>query len=363
MFNKGKEKISKVDKLKRKYYTKTEIQKIKTEHNDRINSYKLKKGKKHHWFNFFTKWFFLGIILVLLSVCISSYVDSLSNNSFMYDFRKVLSIVSTLLSTFGIALFVGCIFDFSKNSEAFVAFVSKILSDIVVSKDFLAKLSSKDKEQSLSLILKPTEYQVEKYSNINDFFKKKIREAMRMFETNFKTNMSIDVEAYKDKTDNIVKCKSTLTYNVYKVNDQFAHIKVYFEKSNSKAEKLTILTSTGKISPIETKSTEKSGGIEYEVYTYSIPEQYNKCDHLMIKRTIIEPGHDHWINYFWQSMTPYEGIDFKLRCKDNLTIKDHMVFDDKAYYMISENDKKTELEITSPQWLDENTGFSIIVSE
>lgn len=360
MFDKNTTKLSKAEKLKNKLKIKSEIKKIKIEHKKTSNSF---KEKDHHWFNFFTKWFFFGIILILISVCLSFYVDKLPTDSLMYDYRMVLSIAANLLSTLGIALFVGCIFDFSKNSEAFVSFVSKILSDIVVSKSFLSKLSSKDKEQALNLILKPTEYQIERYSNINDFFKKKIKETMRMFDTNFKTNMAIDVEAYKDKKDNVVKCKSTLTYNVYKVNDQFVPIKVYFEKSNSSADKLIILSPTGKINAEESSSTETSGGIEYDVYTYTIPEKYNKCDHLKIKRTITEPGHDHWINYYWQSLTPYEGIDFKLRCKDNLTIKDHMVFDDKAYYLITENEEKTELEIASPEWLDANTGFSIIISE
>lgn len=239
-----------IQKTKEKLVHKEELRQLKAEHklNKKQNKYEENKKKskikeKTKWFNFFTKWFFIGIILVLLSVCLSIYIESIRAYSFIYNLKPLFSIISGILSTVGIALFVGCVFDFSKNSEAFVSFVSNILSDIVVSKKFLSTLSVKDKEQALNLILKPMDSQLEQYANINDFFKKKINEAMTMFDVNFKSNMILNIDAYKNEGK--VVCKTTITYTIYKVNNKYQPVKVMLEKENSRLHDLVIITPNG----------------------------------------------------------------------------------------------------------------------
>lgn len=326
---------------------------------------KAKKGtSKLTIFSFFTKWFFVGIILVLISILLHEYVDQITKEDALYFLRHVFRIIADILTTVGIALFVGCVFDFSKNSEAFIVFVSDILSDIVVSKKFLSTLGATDKKQALNLILKPMDYQIEEYANINSFFKKKIDEATTMFDVNFKTNVVLNVLAYKDKQENKVYCETTLTYTVYKMKNEFAPIKAYYEKEGTKNIDLKIISSTGEVNAVTEEATKKTdAGIEYTILTYNIPPEYNKYDHLMVKRVIREPGEDHWINYIWQSITPYEGVNCKIRCIDGLTIKSHMIFDNKGYYLTDFSKDKTCLDITSSQWLDGDTGFSIIISE
>ena len=337
---------------------------IKKENKKQEKKRKQKIQNKSHWFNFFTKWFFIGIILVLLSICLSMYRDSINDNSFLYNIKPMLTIVSGILSTIGIALFVGCIFDFSKNSEAFVAFVSSILSDIVVSKKFLSTLSVKDKEQALNLILKPMDSQVEQYANINDFFKKRVNEVMTMFDANFKSNMILNIEAHKDFQKNIVFCKTTITYTVYKLNNKYQPVKIMLEKENSELYDLVIITPFGeKQLDVGKPDIEPTGGITYAIYNLSIPEEYEKYDHLKIQRTIVEPGKDHWIHYIWQSLTPYEGVTCNLKCYDNLKIKDFMIFDNKAYYYTRKSKDNKQLDITSTQWLDPDTGFSFVIGE
>ena len=93
------------------------------------------------------------------------------------------------------------------------------------------------------------------------------------------------------------------------------------------------------------------------MYNFTIPEKLEKYDHLTVKRTLTEPGRDHWINYCWQSLTPYEGVTCRVKCFDNLTIKDFMIFDNKAFYHVYISDDQTRLDITSSQWLDADTGF------
>lgn len=320
--------------------------------------------KKQQWFHFFTKWFFLGIFFVTLSICISVFAESIDDKSEDSLFYIVLSIVSGVISTIGISLFVGCVFDFSKNSDAFIGFVSRILSDIVVSKNFLSSLSIKDKEQALNLILRPEESQIEQYANINEFFKKKIREAMTMFDANFKTNLSLNVEAHKDRQKKIVCCKTTLTYTVYKLNDKFEPLEIVFEKEGSTSEEIKIISPDGEVETKPEQAQEVTiAGIKCKKSILTIPEYCEKYDHLTVKRTFTEPGYDHWINYIWQSLTPYEGVTCRVKCFDGLTIKDFMIFDNKSYYYVDKSKDKTTIEITSSQWLDPDTGFAFVISE
>lgn len=366
-----KEQNTDIEKIKKRLEEKESVRQAKAEHkitkkenkNNEKNK-KLKIKKKTKWFNFFTKWFFIGIILVLISICISMFINSVSNNQILNMLKPLLTIISGILSTLGIALFVGCVFDFSKNSEAFVSFVSNILSDIVVSKKFLSTLSVKDKEQALNLILKPMDSQVEQYANINDYFKKKINESMTMFDANFKSNVVLNIEAYTDNKKNIVFCKTTITYTIYKLNNKYQPIKVMLEKDGSELDDLVVITPNGE-KKIDTGNaeTECIGGIDYKIHVMNIPEEYEKYDHLKIQRVIIEPGHDHWIHYIWQSLTPYEGITCIVKCLGDLSIKDYMIFDNKAYYYTKLSGDKKQLDISSSQWLDADTGFSFVIGK
>ena len=360
-----------VEELEKLFKAREERRKVKAEYKLSKKENKLREKKKRkslkekqYWFNFFTKWFFLGIILILLSICVSMYVNGIESTSSMYVLRPILVIIAGMLSTVGIALFVGCIFDFSKNSEAFIGFVSNILSDIVVSKKFLSTLSVKDKEQALNLILKPMDSQVEQYANINNFFKKKIKESMTMFDANFKTNVILNIEAHKDVKNNYVYCETTLTYTIYKLNNKFEPIRIIFEKANSTTSDVEVLYESGEEKiPMGNPQIQEIGGINYTAYTFTIPEALEKYDHLTVKRTMTEPGRDHWINYCWQSLTPYEGVTCRVKCFDNLTIKDFMIFDNKAFYHVDISDDKTRMDITSSQWLDADTGFCFVISE
>ena len=331
----------------------------KTRRNRKLQAYIDKQEYRRHrhqnkdrrWFSFFTKWFYIGLLLITASVGVTLAFQPQSR------IERGISILSGVLSTVGIALMVGAIFDFSKNSEAFIKFVTNILSDIIMSKTFLTTLSEQDKEIALMLILTPSDKQLEQYSNINAFFKKHINEITNMFDINFKTNVNLDILAYRDKESGLVWCKTVLTQTIYKIQDNFKPVEVIFEKNNSESKDVYILPPTGKSVQVEGKKSDcPQCGIDYVKYTYDIPKELEQYDHLTIKRTMLEPGRDHWINYYWQSLTPYEGIVCTIDCEDGLTIKDYMIFDNKAYYHVDLSKDRKRLSITSSQWLDTDTG-------
>ncbi len=93
--------------------------------------------KKSFFKMFFTKYTIYGVLIILVSVVVDLYND---NNLFLVN------VIKNILSTTGTAILVGAIFDFSKNSEAFTEFVSNILKDIVISKDFLNEMAETEKK-------------------------------------------------------------------------------------------------------------------------------------------------------------------------------------------------------------------------
>ncbi len=84
----------------------------------------------------FGKFFSMGLILILISCILNIKFD----NFF------ILQVIENYMSTVGVALLIGSIFDFSKNSEDFVLFMSNIIKRIIITKDFLGELTNEEKK-------------------------------------------------------------------------------------------------------------------------------------------------------------------------------------------------------------------------
>ena len=110
---------------------------------------------------FFGKIFLWGIVAILVSCIISLKFDDIF----------WVKIFADLISTVGVALMIGSIFDFSRNTEEFTSFVSGILKKIIVTKEFLGELENDKKKGVLELLVTPTNSQIEQYSSINQYYK------------------------------------------------------------------------------------------------------------------------------------------------------------------------------------------------
>ena len=323
-----------------------------------------KKTKKirivHLFLNRFT---YIGCILILFSIIINL------NRSFLstYISNFFISLVCDVLSTVGIALFIGAIFDLAKNSEEFIESISRILSNIVVSKSFLNTLSENDKRQALELILQPSGDQLQQYSNINHYFQKKIDESVAMFDTNFKSHLSLSVTVFKE--DSRVKARSKLQYRIYKIKNEYQPIQTWFEQEGSVFLSTRIIcnSKTFEIKPEDLKTVDSDGEnltmIPYEKTYFEIPKEYQDAPYVTVQYDVVEPGFDHWINYIWTSLTPYDGLNFSLTCEGNLVIKQHYLFDNGQGYTVDLDDRKKSISILSTEWLNSFTGISIIVAE
>lgn len=311
---------------------------------------------------FFTRYTIYGILLILISILIDSY----DRDNFL------ITIIKNLFSTIGTALIVGAVFDFSKNTEAFTEFVSDILKNIVVSKDFLNEMAEAEKKNSLELILKPTNLQIEQCSSIDLYYKKSIDNFMELYNKPFKTDLVLTLEILK-RNGRLV-AKGDMSHRIYKVNGKYPPIITTFEKEDCKICSSYIILPDGKKIPLKNEVKEKTNksdnepdNIEekgiYRKYITEIPEQYSSYPYLTLYREVEEEGYDHWTNFHWTSLTPCDGIKFKLFCRDDITIKDYLIFDNKQYYDVVINDTKDILTIISTNWLDTYTGFTITASD
>lgn len=303
---------------------------------------------------FFNKFFVIGFITILISIIID-----LSINDCI-----IKMIIVNLSNTIGIALLIGSIFDFSKNSNDFMDFVSSILKDIIVSKNFLKGLEDKEKKKALEMVLTPSGNQLEQCSDIQMYFQRKIDETMEIFHTNFKTNLVVNAEVRK--LDGIVQTFITLTYRVYKIEDKYFPLITTFEKEDCNVEKSYIISPEGvkEISEKDITFTDEDiSPINVKTYSYEIPEELYKYPYLTIKKTVIEKGYNHWTNFHWNTLTPTDGITFTLKCYDELHIKEYFIFDSEEFYNVTEAEDKTSIDIISTLWLDKHSGFVFTVSD
>lgn len=334
-----------------------------TKNHNRVNNNNKteKERQKIHFFKmFFTRYTIWGLLCILISIVIN-----LSN---FYD-NLILIIIQNIFSSVGTAILVGAIFDFSKNSEAFTIFVSNILKDIVISKEFLNIMSKEEKKNSLELLLKPTNLQIEQCSSIELYYKKSIDKFMELYNMPFKTDLIINIKIQKE--DGKLVAKGDLTHRIYKVNGQFQPIITTFEKENCKISESFIILPDGKKIKLENESVKETNDINEiaengeiaKKYETKIPTEY--CDHtfLTVCREFSEIGHDHWINFHWTSLTICDGIYFKMICDKGITVKDYLVFDNKMCYDIEENNDKNIIKIISTNWLDSYSGFTITASD
>ena len=305
------------------------------------------------FFKFFNKYSILGIIIILCSIIIEL---ELKNTIYV-------EISVKLLSTIGIALMIGAIFDFSKNSQAFTNFVSSILKDIIINRSFFNDLDETSKKQSLEMILRPSEYQIEQYADLNDYFQKKINDSMGMFHTNFKTNLVLTADAKKVNGRVVVYTK--LTYRIYKVENEYKPIITTFERDDSHIGSTKILYPGGYEEVTEDDVRDAGMTIDERpvYYQFMIPERLYQYPYLTIRKDVIETGYDHWTNVNWISLTPSDGINYTLTCYDGINIKEYILFDDIDLYNVEINDDLNKISIVSSSWLDKSTGFTITISD
>ncbi|MCL2637892.1 MAG: hypothetical protein FWD48_05915 [Oscillospiraceae bacterium] len=300
------------------------------------------------WFRFFIGWLLPGLLLLLISIIVRLNFEK---NSIMTD------VLIQFLQSIGIALIVGSIFDLVLNTKSF----TNTLSKIFISKSFLSELSEKEKKQSLQLILQPPDKKVQ-YYNFNKYFSQQIDKSMKIFENNFRSEFFIKAKIYKE--DDVIKADTELAYRVHKGRDKYESFPVYFDSERIKILKTIIETPDGKsidITPYYKSDDDEFCNFKHK-YEFKVPDEYNKCEYLNIRRKYIDIGYDHWLCYGFLLVTPSDGVRFELNCEKGLKIKENVVYDNSLKTELNEETRESII-IRSSAWLNTHSGFMLIIGD
>lgn len=309
--------------------------------------------------NFFSYWFYVSIILLLIGLIIST-VDK----SEFPEVTYLLTLSANLFQSVGLAIFIANIFTFIIGTNQFLSFIRDRLVQIVVSKNFISTLNQEEQYKLLHLTLKPTNDLSNLYSGINDYFNNYIKESMKLFDNSYRGKLQLDATASFNREKNCIQIESEMDYIVYKVSDEFDPIPLMFE--DEKSEHLfTSIKAPGKdihrVSDDNCKDMESisdpslTKGVNIEV-----PEEFNSEKHIHVTRKFVEYGNDHWQAYSYKSVRPYDGLIIKLKCEDNISIRAFNTYGKEEDFTVEKENKY--IKIQYHDWLTPGFGVNIIVS-
>lgn len=146
---------------------------------------------------FFSKWFYISIILLLAGLIASDVPSDPINHPFL---SYLLHLCASLLKDTGVAIFVANIFTFVIGTEEFFSYIREKLVRIIVSKDFVTTLGADERKELLKMVLKPTNELSVIYSRISDYFNRYIDNSMQLFHGAYRSNLVISATAKYDAT-------------------------------------------------------------------------------------------------------------------------------------------------------------------
>jgi predicted DNA binding protein len=308
---------------------------------------------------FFTKWFYISLILIISSIL---FVEIFSKQG---DEIFIVTVVANTISSIGIAIFVANIFTFTIGTEEFLQFIRERLIKIVISKDFITRLSSEEQKSLLGMVLKPSRELAEIYSGINDYFDQYVEDSMTLFDNCYRGHMRIEAVASFNKEVGRVEIHYDYDYVMYKTADQFDELPVWFENENHEHIRTIVAAKAGDWEEIPSDLIKKLENIEdptmVKGYSMSVPDKFNEFNHVNISRKVCEAGNDHWQIFSFKTIKPCDQLTVSLRCEDGLVIKDSNIYGIQDKFSIEKEKQKIRVRFTD--WLSPGFGVNIMVAK
>lgn len=308
--------------------------------------------------NFFSRWFYLSIILILLGLITATAQPGHPSHAYLID------LISKLLENTGIAIFVANIFTFTIGTDEFIRYIRDRLINIVMSKDFIAKLNPAEQKNLLRMVLKPTKELSSIYSGINDYFNQYVENSMALFDTCYRGHVVLDAFASINKEKGCLQIKFDLDYMVYKIGDEFEPLKLGLEdlrfehirtvvRSHGNMEKeipTELITQVDKINDPTIK----------KLYEMKVPQEFNKLNQINVSRRVIEYGNDHWQVFSYKTIKACDRLTVVLRCDDGLVIKNCNTYGVQDRFVI---ERETDsIKVIFNDWLSPGFGVNILIA-
>lgn len=304
---------------------------------------------------FFINYFWLGIILIVISM----FIKEVTCLYYWVLFSK-------FIETIGMAIFVASLFSFTFESVSFQNRMQDIVEKIVLKRTFLNNLSRDKKKEALHSLLKPTDAEIEKYSNIEDFYEYFVKEVLDVSQRNVRSNYSINIRAKYDVESSSVYTDGIYSYRLYPSENGYSDILVGFLKDDEKSSVDAIINLPNgkreKYSYNDLKEKFKTTEV-YKTTNIKVNDFCSEFNHVDVELRVKEYGHNHWLNVFFKAEQATDGFKFTLYCEEDITIKTYNLFDVGHNYHVDISEDKQEIHIACHQWINEGSGISLIVSK
>jgi len=278
----------------------------------------------------------------------------------------ILRTLKPAIGIIGPSLIVASLFTFSIESKGFVEYIKDQLEKVMIKKEFLDKLNDVDKREALRRILSPSNDKYQLYSNIKNYFEETITKAMSLFEYSFKSNFTIDVNAFIK--DDKVCFEETISQKTYRGKNGLYQIKIGFgEMPRHEFISVQYILPNGECKQINkdkfkiTRDVDESG-FKNIMYNYDIPEPI-ETEFISVIIKYYEYGYDHWQLFAYKTMIPSEGIKVTINCNDDLVIKEHLIYDNDKNYTCNISENKKRLDIFTSQWISPGNGINVLIAK
>lgn len=308
--------------------------------------------------SFFSRWFYISVILIMGGLLFSSAQADHPSHAYL------LGLISKLLESTGVAIFIANIFTFTISTNEFVKYIREKLMNIVMSKDFVARLDATEQKNLLHMVLKPTRELSNIYSGINDYFNQYVEDSMSLFDTNYRGHMVLDAVASIDGDKNILKVEFDLDYMVYKVGDEFDSLKLALEDERFEHIR-TVVRAQGheeKTVPAEmiTEAEKIEDPTMKKLYEMEVPAEFNKFDQINVSRRVIEYGNDHWQVFSYKTIKTCDRLTVVFRCEEGLVIRNINTYGVQDKFVIERS--KGKVKVIYNDWLSPGFGVNILVA-
>lgn len=309
--------------------------------------------------NFFTKYLFISISLILFGILISMIPSSNKTVSF------IIEVIAKIIESIGVAIFIGHIFTFTMGTEEFLNYIRNRLIKIVISKEFITKLSQSEQKNLLRMVLKPTKELSNMYSGINSYFTQYIDESINLFKKSYRGHMNIDAVASYNKEKNKIQILFDLDVITYKTDDMFEPIQLSLEEESFELLGVTIKGKGGEFEEINKEIIENilkpnQSGMKKR-HEIIIPDKFNSLTQINTSIKIVEYGEKEWQIFSFSNAKPCDQLSITLRCEDNIIIKSSNMYGVEQKFSVEKSDKK--IKVTYNDWLSPGFGVNIMVAQ
>lgn len=320
--------------------------------------------------DFFSKWFFIGTILILISIIWEQLLGA--NDNSMSFFLQ--SIGTKFVSTIGISIFVGSIFNWIIGTQNFSNYVKSKIVNVLISKDYIGDLEIEKKKSMLMSIMRPKKSISSIYSRIDDYFKLYAKKSMNLFkEQQFRSNVNFSGRARRNKNGQVY-IDYKLMYRTYVVDSEHKDLETGFNDNKLSCIKETRVALPDKsFKKLEVREISKeqassdylrNDSVTQKVQIAILPnDDYRKANYLNVEQDGAEYGDDHWINFSYRSSKPTDAMTMMIECDDDLVVKDAVPYGPMNSFDINISEDKKNISVVCNKWMDPGYGVNILIAK